>query len=148
MSIYGICIEAFQSMKYPHIECVSRCWLVENSLHFLRSFFSTSFKMKIPRYTNSHYINVHFLRFMSNFSCSKSCNATLTCSICLNLILVKISMSSKYTTTNLPKNGFKTSFINLMNVFSELVNMNDITNHSNSPCLILNAVFHSSPSLI
>jgi len=57
-------------------------------------------------------------------------------------------MSSKYTTTNLPKNSLKTWFINLIKVLGALVSPEGITRHSYEPYLILNAVFHSSPSLI
>ncbi|CAJ2661906.1 unnamed protein product [Trifolium pratense] len=58
--------------------------------------------------------------------------------------LLYIRISSKYTTTNLPKISLKTWFISLMKVLGALVSPNDITNHSYKPYFVLKAVFHSS----
>jgi hypothetical protein len=118
------------------------------AFNFSGFIFNPSFETTKPRYTNSRYMNVHFFRLINSFSSFKRCNIALTCSKCYVLFLLKISISSKYTTMNLPKNGFKTSFIILMNVLGALVNLNDITNHSNSPYFVLNVIIHSSPSLI
>jgi hypothetical protein len=57
-------------------------------------------------------------------------------------------MSSKYTTTNLPLNARNTWFLKRINVLGAFVSQNGMTNHSYKPYLVLNAVFHSSPSFI
>ena len=57
-------------------------------------------------------------------------------------------MSSRYTTTNLTKNGFNTLCISLMNVLGSLINPNGITSHSYNSSFVLKIVFHSLPSLI
>jgi hypothetical protein len=53
-----------------------------------------------------------------------------------------------YTATNLPMKDRKTSFINLMKVLGALINPKGMTIHSYKPNLVLNVVFHSSPSFI
>jgi len=57
-------------------------------------------------------------------------------------------MSSKYTTTNFPKNSLRTWCTSLMNVLGALVKPKGMTNHSYNPNLVLIEVFDSSPSLI
>jgi hypothetical protein len=135
-------------METPHIKCASWCWPFKDSLHFLRIHFPPSFETTKPRYTNSCYMNIHFFRFINSFSSFKHYSISLTCSTCFVLLLLKISISSKYTTTNLPKNGFKTSFINLMNVLGALVNLEWNYQPFKNPSFILNVAIHSSPSLI
>ena len=49
---------------------------------------------------------------------------------------------------NLPRNLFNTSFMSCMKVFDTLVNPKGMTNHSYNPSLILETLFHSSPSLM
>jgi len=57
-------------------------------------------------------------------------------------------ISSKYTTTNFPKNSLRTWCMSLMNVLGALVKPKGMTNHSYNPNLVLKEFFHSSPSLI
>ena len=105
---------------------------------FSGSIFNPSLETTNPKYTSYFCRNVHFFRFISIFSSFNHCNTALICLKCFPLLFLKINMSTRYTTTNLPKNGFTTSFITHMNVLRELVNPNGITNHSNNQSLVLN----------
>jgi hypothetical protein len=44
--------------------------------------------------------------------------------------------------------GHKTFFLSLINILDVFVNPNDMTNHSHNPSIILEDIFHSSPSII
>jgi hypothetical protein len=44
--------------------------------------------------------------------------------------------------------GHKTFFLSLINMLDVFVNPNDMTNHSHNPSIILEDIFHSSPSRI
>ena len=57
--------------------------------------------------------------------------------------LMKINISSKYTTTNELVNGHKMSSISLMKVARAFVIPKGMTNHSKRPSLALKAVFHT-----
>jgi hypothetical protein len=118
------------------------------SLTFSGSIFNSFEEITKPKYMSSFFIKELFFRFFNNFY---SCNFSITDVICLKcspFVLLKISMSSRYTMKNLPMKSFNTSFINLINLLGAFVNPNGMTNHSNNPSFILNVVFHSSPSLI
>ena len=91
---------------------------------------------------------VHFLRLAYNFSYLNTSKTHLKCSIWSSQVLMYTSMSSKYTTTNLPKNARNTCFIILIKVLGAFVSPKGITNHSYNPYLVWKAVFHSSPSWI
>ena len=63
----------------------------------------------------------------------------------LKMVSEKVKAILEWTTTNFPKNGFKASFMSLINVLGALVKQNGMTIHSNNPFFVLNVVFHSSP---
>jgi hypothetical protein len=63
-------------------------------------------------------------------------------------VLLKMRMSSKYTTTKELVKGINTSSINLMKVDGALVKPKDMTNHSKRPYLDLKYVFHTSIGLM
>ena len=67
---------------------------------------------------------------------------------CSSQLLLKIKMSSKYTTSNELVNGRKMSSISLMKVAKAFVNLKGITNHLKRPSLALKAVFHTSEGSI
>jgi hypothetical protein len=58
-------------------------------------------------------------------------------------VLLKMRMSSKYTTTKELAKGLNTSFINLMKVVGAFFKTMGMTNHSNRPSLDLKVVFHT-----
>ena len=59
-----------------------------------------------------------------------------------------MTMSSKYTTTNLSKYGWKILFMRVQNVAGALVSPKGITKNSYEPYLVTHVVFGSSPSAI
>jgi hypothetical protein len=58
-------------------------------------------------------------------------------------VLLKMMMSSKYTTTKELVKGLNTSSINLMNLDGAFFNPKGMTNHSKRPSLDLKVVFHT-----
>jgi hypothetical protein len=64
--------------------------------------------------------------------------------MCSSHILLKMGMSSKYTTKKELVKGLNTSSINLMKVVGEFVNQKGMTSHSKIPSLDLKVVFHTS----
>ena len=74
----------------------------------------------------SVFIKEDFFRFINNFSC---CSLHITSVRCLkfsSLVLLKINISSIYTTTNLPMKSFSISLINLIKVLEAFVNTNGV----------------------
>jgi len=67
---------------------------------------------------------------------------------CSSQLLLKIRMSSEYTTKNELVNGHKMQSISLMKVAGAFVNPKGITNHSKRPSLALKAIFHTSEGSI
>jgi hypothetical protein len=63
--------------------------------------------------------------------------------MCSSQVLLKMRMSSKYTTTKELVKGLNTSSINLMKVASAFVKPKGMTNHSKRPYLDLKVVFHT-----
>jgi hypothetical protein len=59
-------------------------------------------------------------------------------------VLLKMRMSSKYTTTKELVNGLNTSSINLMKVAGAFVKPKGMTIHLKIPSLDLKVVFHTS----
>jgi hypothetical protein len=59
-------------------------------------------------------------------------------------VLLKMRMSSKYTTKKELVKGINTSSINLMKVAGAFVKRKDMTNHSKRHYLDLKVVFHTS----
>jgi hypothetical protein len=99
-----------------------------------------------PKYTSEVFPNSHLDNFIYNFYLCKASNTCFTCLTCSSQVPLKIRMSSKYTITKSSRKGLNTSFITRMKVSKELQIPNDITNHSNNPCLVLKEVFHASCS--
>jgi hypothetical protein len=64
--------------------------------------------------------------------------------MCSSQVLLKMRMSSKYTTTKELVKGLNTSSINLMKVVGSFVKPKGMTNHSKIPSLDLKDVFHTS----
>jgi hypothetical protein len=58
--------------------------------------------------------------------------------------MLKMRMSSKYTTTKELVKGLNTSFVNLMKVVGAFVKPKGMANHSKRPYLHLKVVFHTS----
>jgi hypothetical protein len=58
--------------------------------------------------------------------------------------MLKMRMSSKYTTTKELVKGLNTSSINLMKVVGAFVKIKGMTSHSKRPSLDLKVVFHTS----
>jgi hypothetical protein len=69
------------------------------------------------------------------------------CSKCTATDLLKMSISSKYTTMNLQRNSRSACVVTHINVLAALVRPNGMPNHSYSPSFVLKSVFHSSPGL-
>lgn len=92
--------------------------------------------------------NSHFCLAANNFSYRRTESTLLRCSVWSDSDELKISISSKYTTTNRPMNGCKAWFIILMKVLGVLERPKGITSHSKSIYLVLKAVLHSSPGRI
>jgi hypothetical protein len=63
--------------------------------------------------------------------------------MCSSQVLLKMRMSSKYTTTKELVKGLNTSSINLMKVVGAFVKPKGMTNHSKRPSLDLKVVFHT-----
>jgi hypothetical protein len=118
------------------------------ALTFFGSVFNSFEEITKPKYMSSFFIKELFFIFFSNFFCYNFSITDVRCLKCSPFVLLKISMSSRYTMENFPMKYFTTSFINLINLLSAFVNPNGMTNHSNNPSFVLNVVFHSSPSLI
>jgi hypothetical protein len=59
-------------------------------------------------------------------------------------VLLKMRMSSKYTTTKELVKGLNTSSINLMKVVGAFVKIKGMTKHSKRPSLDLKSIFHTS----
>ena len=118
------------------------------TLTFYVSLSNLCLEIMNPKYTNSFCMKEHFYRFTSGFSWLKLYKTCRLCDKCSHIVLLKISMSSKYTKITFPQNTFITSFIILMNVLGTLVGPNCTTSHSCNPSFILKVVFHSSPYLI
>jgi hypothetical protein len=66
--------------------------------------------------------------------------------MCSFKVLLKMRMSSKYTTTKELVKGFNTSSINHMKVVGVLVKPKGMTNHLKRTYLDLKVVFHTSVS--
>jgi len=64
--------------------------------------------------------------------------------MCSPQFLLKMRMSSKYTTTKYLVKGLNTSSINLMKVAGAFFKPKGMTNHSKIPSLYLKEVFHTS----
>jgi hypothetical protein len=64
--------------------------------------------------------------------------------MCSSQVLLKMRMSSKYTTTKELVKGLNTSSINLMKVAGAFVNPKGMPIHSKRPSLDLKAIFHTS----
>jgi hypothetical protein len=64
--------------------------------------------------------------------------------MCASQVLLKMRMSSKYTTTKELVKGLNTSSINLMKVVGAFVKPKGMTIHSKRPSLDLKVVFHTS----
>jgi hypothetical protein len=79
------------------------------------------------------FMNEDFFMFINNFSYCSFCITVAKCFRCPATILLKTSMSYKYTMKNFPMNSLRTSFINLMKVLGAFVKPNDITSHSYKP---------------
>ena len=88
--------------------------------------------------------NEHFSKFAYNWCCQR---ALRTCRRCCNRyaqLLLKMRMSSRYTTTKDMVKGRKISSINLMKVVGALVKQKFMTNHSKRPSLDLKEIFLTS----
>ena len=106
-------------------------------------------EMTSPRYSIRLQWNSHFSRWRNNL-CSASISKTLqTACSCFSSVFVKITMSSKYTTT-IPSamRVLKMSFIIVWKVAGLLVIPKNITRGSKRPRLVQKAAFHLSPGLM
>jgi hypothetical protein len=99
-----------------------------------------------PKYTSAVLPNSHLDNFTYKFYLCKVSNTYFTCLTCSSQVPLKITMSSKYTIAKSSRKDLNTSFITRMKVSGALQSPNDITNHSNNPCLVLKAIFHASYS--
>lgn len=70
------------------------------------------------------------LRLAVSLPCNRTLNTYFKWDTCFLIVLLYISMSSKYTTINLLMLGLRKWFINLIKVLGEFVNPNGITIHS------------------
>jgi hypothetical protein len=64
--------------------------------------------------------------------------------MCSSQVLLKMRMSSRYTTTKELVKGLNTLSINLMKFVGAFVKQKGMTNHSRRPSLDLKVVFHTS----
>jgi hypothetical protein len=64
--------------------------------------------------------------------------------MCSSQVILKMRMSSKYTTTKKLVKGLNTSSINLMKVVGAFIKPKGMTSHSKRPSLDLKVVFHAS----
>jgi hypothetical protein len=64
--------------------------------------------------------------------------------MCASHVLLKMRMSSKYTTTKELVKGLNTSSINVMKVVGAFVKPKGMISHSKRPSLDLKVVFHTS----
>jgi hypothetical protein len=64
--------------------------------------------------------------------------------MCSSQVLLKMRMSSKYTTTKELVKGLNASSINLMKVVGAFVRPKGMTNHSKRPSLDFKSVFQTS----
>ena len=139
---------SYYSFLITNVGCLKFSSLVLLKTNISSRYTTTNFPMKSFNISFISLIKVIFFRFINNFSC---CNFSITdvrCLKCSLFVLLKISMSSIYTMTNLPMKYFNTSFTNLINVLHAFVNPNGMTHHLNKPSFVLNFVFHSCPSLV
>jgi hypothetical protein len=63
--------------------------------------------------------------------------------MCSSQVLLKMRISSRYTTTKELVKGLNTSSINLMKVVGAFVRLEGMTNHLKRPYLYLKVVFHT-----
>ena len=118
----------------------------------------TPFPMMTPRYSISHFKNLHFsgLRYrscISNFSStwwiSCLCHCSCCCSDSLLSGFVWMAMSSMYTNSHpWATSILKISFIIAWNVAGKFIRPKNITRGSKRPWDVKNTALHSSPSLI
>ena len=87
--------------------------------------------------------NDHFSILTYKLCCCRVLKNYLMFSKFYTHFLLKMRMSSKYTTTKEFVNSHNISSIILMNVSKELVNPKGMTSHSKVPSLDLKVIFHT-----
>ena len=135
-------------MEAPYLKHASWWWPFYYCFHLLW------IHLQIIRRDNETQINefcLHKRGILQIYQQLLRCSLLITSVRCLkfsSLVLLNISISSRYKTINLPMKYFSISFNNLIKVLEAFVKPNGITNHSYKPSFVLKVVFHSSPSLI
>jgi hypothetical protein len=64
--------------------------------------------------------------------------------MCSSQVILKMRMSSRYTTTKELVKGLNTSSINLIKNFGAFFSPESMISHSKRPSLVLKVVFHTS----
>ena len=91
---------------------------------------------------NLGHAKLHSSKLEHNLCCHRVWRTFLIWWRCSSNLWLKIKMSSKYITMNALVKGHKMLSINIMKVARAFVNPESMTNHSKSPSLDLNVVFH------